>query len=113
MVNIYSAFSIVNKSVLELSERINKLTPAEDVRVKNDYVRLGEEDTFVTERGKRLASNVAAAYDLTSYRKNFYLIEMGEKTTSMFENMFAPLEELDLTEFNKEEDNSEDSGNKL
>lgn len=102
MVDIYSAYKILNSSVADLADQINKLEPAEDVRANSDYVRLEEEDFLVTERGKRLASKLTAAYDLSAYRKNFYVIESSVEANSLLEQLMMPIEDLDLTEFSME-----------
>ena len=104
MVSIYKAYSIINKSVADIAKNTNLLEPAEDIRINQDVVRLEEEDFLVTERGKRLASQLTAAYDLASYRKNFYIVESGTEELTILEQLMRPVFDLDLTEFNMEED---------
>lgn len=103
MVSVYSAYSIVNKAVREVAESINMLEQAEDIRISPDVVRLEEEDFLVAERGRRLASKLTAAYDLSSYRKSFYIMENGMEELTILEQLMQPITELDLTEFNVEE----------
>ena len=102
MVGVYKAFSIINSSVVDVAKSINTITPAEDIRINSDTVRLEEEDFVVTERGKRLASQLTVAYDLSSYRKNFCMIESDIEETTLLEQLLQPITDLDLTEFNVE-----------
>lgn len=102
MVGLYKAYNIINQKVADVANSTNTVEPAEDIRINSDIVRLEEEDFQVTERGKRLASKLTAAYDLTSYRKSFYMIENGMEELTLLEQLLLPIEELDLTEFNLE-----------
>lgn len=102
MVGVYKAFSAINKSVVEVAKCTNTITPAEDIRINSDMVRLEEEDFVVTERGKRLASQLTVAYDLASYRKNFYMLESNIEETTLLEQLIQPITDLYLTEFNVE-----------
>lgn len=102
MVSIYSAYGIINKKVAEVAKNTNVMEPAEDIRVDQDIIRLEEEDFFVTERGKRLASQLTTAYDLASYRKNFYMVESEMEDLTILEQLMLPIDNLDLTEFNLE-----------
>lgn len=102
MVSIYNAYGIINKTVANVAKNTNVMEPAEDVRINQDIIRLEEEDFFVTERGKRLASQLTTAYDLASYRKNFYMVESEMEDLTILEQLMLPIENLDLTEFNLE-----------
>ena len=111
MVSVYKMYGAINKTMADIAKNINVMEPAEDIRIGQDMIRLDEEDFFVTERGKRLASQLTAAYDLTSYRKNFYMIESDMKDLTILEQLMLPIESIDLTEFNMEGDVYATNGN--
>jgi hypothetical protein len=108
MVDYFTALSIVNKSLADLGNNINQLSVAEDVKINNDVVRLGEDETYITEKGDKLNQGVAIAYTLAAYRKNFYLMDMDVESGGV--NLYAlPIDSIvdcDMTEFNLEEDTS-------
>ena len=106
MVDMYTSFSVINKSLSDLSLRINNLVPAEEVKIKESFERFGEDDTYITERSNKLNVGVAIAYNLSSYRKNFYLMDVEPTTSGLFGLFKDKLVECDMTEFNLEGDDS-------
>jgi hypothetical protein len=102
MVSVYEAYKAINQSLADLANSINELETTECSKADNEYVRLEEEEYYITERGRRLASNLTAAYDLPSYRKNFYMMDNQETATILIEELVKPIDNLDLTEFSME-----------
>lgn len=102
MVSIFQAYKAINMSMAELADNLNVIETAENKKADNEYIRLEEEEYYVTERGRRLASNLTAAYDLPAYRKNFYMMYNSESSYLLIEELVKPIENLDLTEFSME-----------
>ena len=112
MVDLYTSYSIVNKSLASLAGNINKLERAEDIRIQDSIVRLEEEDTYITERSNRLASNLTAAYNLASFRKNFYMLEAENEDEFIYKRFIDAVDfDVDMSEFNMEVDNSDYKSN--
>ena len=107
MVDLYTSYSVVNKSLANLAGKINKLDKSDDIRIQDSFVRLEEEDTYITERSNRLASNLTAAYNLASFRKNFYMLESDGEDDVVFKRFIDAVDfDIDMSEFNMEVDDS-------
>lgn len=106
MVSNNAARKILNKSLLDVINSLNVLEPVEDVKKPVDLLRVTEADFYITERGKRLGTGVAAAYNLNNFRRSFYNIELQDTTNTLFDLLIAkPTHVIDLTEFNMEVSN--------
>ncbi len=103
MVSNNTARKILNKSLLDVINSLNVLEPVEDVEKHVDLLRVTEADFYITERGKRLSTGVADAYNLNSFRRSFYSIELQNTSNTLFDLLIAkPDHTIDLTEFNME-----------
>ena len=103
MVSNHTARKILNESLLEVIQSVNVLEPVKDVEKHVDMLRVTEADFYITERGKRLNTGVAAAYNLSNFRRSFYNIELQNTTKTLFDLLIAkPTHPIDLTEFNME-----------
>lgn len=94
---------ILNTNLLNVINSLNVLEPVEDVEKHVDLLRVTEADFYITERGKRLSAGVADAYNLNSFKRSFYNIELQNTTNTLFDLLIAkPTHVIDLTEFNME-----------
>lgn len=106
MVSNNTARKILNKSLLDVIKSLSVLEPVKDVEKHVDLLRVTEADFYITERGKRLSTGVAAAYNLNTFRRSFYNIELQDTTNTLFDLLIAkPDHVIDLTEFNMEVSN--------
>lgn len=103
MVSNNTARKILNKSLLNVVKSLNVLEPVKDVEKHVDPLRVTEADFYITERGKRLSAGVADAYNLSSFRRSFYNMELQNTTNTLFDLLISkPTHVIDLTEFNME-----------
>lgn len=103
MVSNNTARRILNQSLLNVINSLNVLEPVNEVEKHVDMLRVTEADFYITERGKRLSTGVTAAYNLSSFRRSFYNIELQNTTNTLFDLLIAkPDHPIDLTEFNME-----------
>lgn len=106
MVSGNTARKILNEALLDVINSLNVLDPVEDVEKHEDMLRVTEADFYITERGKRLNTGVASAYNLNSFKRSFYNIELQSATNTLFDMLIAkPTHVIDLTEFNMEGSN--------
>ena len=105
MVNVFTAYHLINESVQQVADCINKITPTPDVRVEEEYQRIPEVDILITERTKRLASKLTAAYNISEYRRQFYMSGSFMDEQCAFDILLKPIDDYDLTGFNMEEVN--------
>lgn len=103
MVSNNTARKILNESILEVINSLNVLEPVADVEKHVELLRVTEAENYITERGKRLNTGVADAYNLSNFRRSFYNIELQNTTNTLFDLLIAkPTHVIDLTEFNME-----------
>lgn len=110
MVSNNTARKILNKSLLDVINSLNALEPVEEVVKPVELLRVTEADFYITERGKRLNTGVASAYNLSNFKRSFYSIELQSSTNTLFDLLIEkPNHTIDLTEFNMEEPNDTQS----
>lgn len=106
MVSNNAARKVLNKALLDVINTLNVLEPVEKMEKHVDLLRVTEADFYITERGKRLNTGVAAAYNLNDYKRRFYAIELQNTTNTLFDLLISkPDHVIDLTEFNMEVSN--------
>ena len=102
MVTDYNAYKILNQSLLNVANSINPLSPLEFEDIKREQVRLEEEDVYITERGHRLNSGVATAYNLENYKREFTSILVDVVKDNWIDVLIYKPKVIDLSEFNEE-----------
>ena len=99
MVNIFDAYRILNKSVLNVAESMVALDTLE-FEDKVYQVRLDETPISITERRDRLNGGVLVCHDLNQYVNKFYSINLTSADTAWIDILLnARSEFTDLTEF--------------
>ena len=99
MVDIYTSYKILNKSILRVANDMVVLDEIE-FEDKPAQVRLEEAPFSVAERKERLEGATVVAHNLTQYINRFYSIVLSEDTTVWLNYLInINQEEIDLTEF--------------
>jgi len=78
--DIYTAFSSVNKAVLDVIHSLNFLQPVKNVE-KPKYVRL-EETPFILTEEISTTCQIITAHDLHQYRNKYYKIKLQDDVRS-------------------------------
>lgn len=102
MVNDYNAYKILNKSLLDVANSVNPLSPLEFQDIEREQIRLTEEDVYITERGHRLSTGVVSAYNLDNYRREFTSILVDVNKDNWIDFLIFKPKVIDLSEFNQE-----------
>lgn len=99
MVDIYTAYRILNKSVLDVANSVVVLDALEVD--ENPYqVRLEETAFSISERRNRLEGSVVVAHDVMQYVNRFYSIILDTNRTVLLDYLInIKPEDINLTEF--------------
>lgn len=99
MVDIYTAYRILNKSILDVANSVVVLDTLE-VDEKPYQVRLEETTFSISERRNRLEGAVIVAHDLRQYVNRFYSITLDTDRTVLLDYLInIRPEDINLTEF--------------
>ena len=79
--DIYSAYAVLGKSVLEVLDSTNRLNTVEEPKVER-IVRLKENPFVLTEETERVCASVITAHNLSDYRNSFHSIKLKHQTDS-------------------------------
>lgn len=103
MVDLITAYSILNKSVLNV---LNDLVPLTTVDFDNNvYTRLEEVEPDVTESRQRLNNAVVVAHKLDQYVNKFYIIKLEEANAAAIDLLInVDMSQINLEEFWSVED---------
>lgn len=98
MVDIYTAYKIINKSVLKVVNDM-VVVDIEEPEIQTPVERLNEAPFPIAERRRRLQS-VIVGHDLKQYVNKFYSITLDSNEVVPLDYLiqFRP-EDIDLTEF--------------
>ena len=99
MVDLFTAYAILNNSVYEVVKSLNILTPPPEDKRKQEQVRLEEAIFNISERSNRLDNGVIVCHDLTQYINKFYKIHLEENVVPWIDYLIDIDEVIDLTEF--------------
>lgn len=99
MVNIYSAYKIVNQSILKV---LDDLVPIEVIEEEDKpyQIRLDEAVVSIADRHDRLNGKAVVCHNLDQYVNKFYSINLMSEDVAWLDILInAHLEFTDLTEF--------------
>lgn len=99
MVDIFDAYRILNKSILDVVNSLVPLKPTFEPETKKTPVRLEEAVFSVAERTNRLEGSVIVCHDLTQYVNRFYKINLETDNVAWIDYLLERDEIIDLTEF--------------
>ena len=99
MVDIYTAYQILNKSVLGVADSVVVLDTIE-ADDKPYQVRVEEATFSIAERRNRLEGSVLVAHDVNQYVNKFYSITLDTNKTVLLDYLInIRPEDINLTEF--------------
>lgn len=100
MVDIIDAFSVLNKSVLNVLDDTVLLDQLDTSNMKKDSVRLEEAVTPIADIHERLDGTVIKCHRLNQYVNKFYSIHLDESEVCCIDFLInINREDIDLTEF--------------
>lgn len=83
--DIYSAYGMINKSLLDVVSSVNRLTPVSDPEVV-ESIRVEESD-FVISEEIEARCQVVTAHNLYQYKNQFHSMHMQEDIYSLLEDL--------------------------
>lgn len=95
--DIFTAYSAINKSVLEVLYSLNKLKPVEEY-LKPDFIRL-EETPFILTEETAVNTQVVTAHDLQQYKNSFHSIRLQADVHTWLQELLK-IDEMELEDFN-------------
>lgn len=99
MVDIYTAYRILNKSILDVADSVIILDTIE-ADEKPYQIRLEETTFSIAERRTRLEGSVLVAHDVRQYVNKFYSITLDTNKTVLLDYLInIRPEHINLTEF--------------
>jgi len=90
--DLYTAYSAVNKSVLNVAKSVNAIKEPSMEKPKV-YTRIKENPVVLTE-DTRLTCQIVTAHDLQQYRNTFHNVKLRENVGSWLRNLLS----IDKTE---------------
>lgn len=85
--DIYSAYSAVNKSVLDVVRSLNILEPVKE-EAPADMLRVEESPLMLTQ-DIMAAGRVVTAHNITQYKNDFHRLVLEEDVTTVLDSLLA------------------------
>lgn len=99
MVNVYNAYAIINKSILNVA---NDLVTLDVLKIEDKQLQIRLEETpfNISERRNRIEKDITIAYNLTQYKNKINSITLTDSDVPWLEHLInVDLSDFNLTEF--------------